>query len=246
MFIILYLDLEANFELYTKPEALRIFLCVLKHVISFQIILADEGYKKLIHDVAKMIYNFNCIEIETEKDLIVLLSSQVLIDRKFISLLVQEKELFNYIKKSLIIKYDKILRLEYLYFIRNLFYNCDFNLASKVINMDILKYFFHIMKNVQDPSYINIYLDALGYLFNIDIRNKNKNLELEHLDVMNYHYIFHENFPVIINRNPFRKLFANLDGLELFESLQLIYTGDILKRINNIYEILELENDPSK
>ena len=100
------------------------------------------------------------------------------------------------------------------------------------------------MKNVQDPNFIHIYLAALGFLFNIDIKNHNKNSELNALTTQNFHDNFVEHFPIAINRNPFRKVFANLDGIELLEYLQLKYTGETLKRINNILEILELENDP--
>lgn len=100
------------------------------------------------------------------------------------------------------------------------------------------------MKNVQDPIFMHIYLDALGFLFNINITNHNKNFDLNSLNTKNYHNNFVEHFPVYLNRNPFRKIFANLDGIELLESLQLKYTGEMLKKVNNLLEILELENDP--
>jgi len=87
-------------------------------------------------------------------------------------------------------------------------------------------------------------MDALGFLFNIDIRFHSKNSELNILNPNNYHDNFVEHFPAKVNRNLFRKIFANMDGIELLESFQLKYTGDILKKINNILKILELENDP--
>lgn len=176
--------------------------------------------------------------------MIILLSKLVLIDRKFITLLIENKEASNLLKKNFISKYNRILRIEYLYFFRNLFYNCSFNLASKITNSEFLTHLSHLMKNVQDPIFIDLYLDALGYLFNIEIKNNHKNFELNNLNVKNYHENFVEHFPVYLNRNPFRKIFANLDGIELLESLQTKYSGNILKRINNLLEILELENDP--
>jgi len=204
-----------------------------------------EELKLKIISLIQCLYELPGLTEPIEKEMIILLSNLVLIDRNFIKSLIDRKEASTLLKKNCLSKYNRNLRIEYLYFFRNLFYNCTFNLASKMINNNFLTHFSHIMKNVQDPIFIHIYIDALGFLFNIDIKNHSKNFELNNtLNTKNYHENFVEHFPVYLNRNPFRKIFANLDGIELFESLQLKYTGDILKKVNNLLQILELENDP--
>ncbi len=216
----------------------------MQNLINLKEFEIDENMKISLIDFIKLIYNSNCLIEIIEKEIIKTLSKFVLIDRKFIASLIDNKETSNLLKKNFISKYNRNLRIEYLYFFRNLFYNCTFNLASRIINNDFFHHFSHLMKNVQDPIFINIYIDALGFLFNIDIRNQNKNFELNLLNIKNYYDNFVEHFPVGLNRNPFRKIFANLDGIELLESLENKYPENILKRIKNLLEILELENDP--
>jgi len=220
------------------------FFKILQNLLQIKEIQNCEALQISILSFIQFLYQLEELPESTEKEIIILLSKFVLVDKKFITSLIENKQVSNLLKKNIITKYNRILRIEYLYFFRNLFYNSNFNLAGKITNNDFLHHFSHLMKNVQDPLFIDIYLDALGFLFNIDIKNHQKNLELNILTIQNYHDNFVEYFPVHINRNPFRKIFANLDGIELLESMQLKNTGETLKKINNILEILEKENDP--
>lgn len=106
---------------FSSQDFLVNYLKILQNLSNSQEILANEHLKQKIFSLVQSLYELPGLAENVEKEMIILLSKFVLIDRKFISSLIDKKEAWSLIKINFISQYNRNLRIEYLYFFRNLF-----------------------------------------------------------------------------------------------------------------------------
>lgn len=244
--ILLIKNLEiTEYKQFLYSNQLIILLKILKSLLTAEIIFENLEKKKLIFNFMKIIISFKDLEFNTEKEAIILLSSMMLVERYYITLLLEDSIFSKILNNKIIEKIDRYIRMEYLYFFRNMFYNCTHNLANKLVNKEFFGVFVHLMSTVGDTFFIEIFLDALGYICNIDVNRKNSNFDLKILTIENNRNNFVDYFPQKINKNTIRKIFANMEGIELLQSFEIKYSGFICEKLVNLIKILESENDPN-